>query len=259
MITPGTADLDFGSWLARWDAQQARYIADREGRFEVLFDALQAALGGEPATVVDLGCGPGSLGVRLLDRFRSARVIGVDVDPVLLTLGRGAYDDRERLAFVTADLRDPDWLDRLGVDRVDAATSSTALHWLGADVIRRLYRDLVRLIRPGGVLLDADHVRFGADDARLSAVARRMTDLELERRDPARTPGESWEDWWRAVRAEPALAGALAERGRLGHAGHHGRHELSDDDHRRLLREAGFAATDVVWRRGGDRVLAALR
>ncbi|HYW25946.1 MAG TPA: class I SAM-dependent methyltransferase [Terriglobales bacterium] len=259
MITPGTADLDCGSWLARWDAQQERYIADREGRFEVLFDALEAALGGDPATVLDLGCGPGSLGVRLLERFRSARVIGVEVDPVLLALGRGAYGDREHLTFVRADLRDDGWLDSIGVDRVDAATSSTALHWLGAETIRRLSADLARVIRPGGVFLDADHVRFGPGDARLSDVARRMTDLELARRGTAAAEGESWEEWWQAIRAEPALAGALAERDALGHAGHHGRHALSDDDQRLRLREAGFAATDVVWRRGADRVLAALR
>jgi SAM-dependent methyltransferase len=246
MITSGTPDLDCAAWLARWDAQQATYIADREERFAVLFDALEAALGGEPATVVDLGCGPGSLGVRLLDRFPSARVAGVDVDP-------------ERLTFVRADLREPGWLDRLGVDRADAVTSSTALHWLPAEAIRRLYRDLARLIRPGGVFLDADHVRLRPDEARQSAVARRMTDLELARRPAAAPPGESWEAWWQAVRAEPGLAAAVAEREGLDHARHHGRHELSDDDHRRQLRDAGFEATDVVWRRGADRVLAGFR
>jgi SAM-dependent methyltransferase len=259
MIKPGTIELDYGSWLRRWDAQQSTSIADREGRFEVLFDAMEAALGGEPATVVDLGCGPGSLGVRLLDRFGAARVVGVDVDPVLLTLGRGAYGDRDRLAFVRADLRDPGWLERLGVDQVDVATSSTALHWLGADAIRRLYGDLARLIRPGGVFLDADHVRFGTGDAALTALAHRMTELELGRRPAASPAAETWDEWWQAVRAAPGLAAALGERDRLDHARHHGRHDLSDDDHRRLLREAGFAATDVVWRRGADRVLAALR
>jgi SAM-dependent methyltransferase len=256
MITPGTHDLDPTAWLARWDAQQATYIADREGRFEVLFDALEAALGGEPATVVDLGCGPGSLGVRLLDRFPSARVVGVDVDPVLLALGRGAYGDRERLAFVRADLREPGWLDGLGVDHADAVTSSTALHWLPADAVRRLYGDLAGLIRPGGVFLDADHVRLGPDEVTQSAVGRRMTELELARRPPATPAGESWEAWWQALRAEPALAAAVAERDGLDHGRHHGRHELSDDDHRRLLRESGFAATDIVWRRGSERVLA---
>ena len=52
---------------------------------------------------------------------------------------------------------------------------------------------------------------------------------------------------------------APAARDRLGHAHPHGRHELTDDDHRRLLREAGFRATDVLWRQGSERLVAALR
>src|SRR2546429_671975 len=83
--------LDVGGWVARWDAQQAGYMADREGRFRVLFDALEAVVGDGPITVVDLGCGLGSVAARLVDRFGQARVIAVDVDPVLLLLGRGAY------------------------------------------------------------------------------------------------------------------------------------------------------------------------
>ena len=61
--------LDAGAaaeWVARWDAQQEGYIADREERFAVLGDAVAAALAdvAEPV-VVDLGCGPGSLSARL--------------------------------------------------------------------------------------------------------------------------------------------------------------------------------------------------
>lgn len=251
--------LDFAAWLARWDAQQATYLADREGRFQVVFDALEAVYGDRPMTVVDLGCGPGSLGVRLLDRFPSARVVGVDVDPVLLALGRGAYGGRDRLSFATADLRDPRWLDALGLERADAATSSTALHWLGGDEIGHLYHDLAGLIAPGGIFLDADHARPGPAAAGLADVVTRMAELHRGRRSAGAATAESWQDWWHAIRAEPALAGPLAERDRLGHAHPHGRHELSDDDHRRLLREAGFQATDVVWRNADDRVLAALR
>jgi SAM-dependent methyltransferase len=253
--------LDFAAWMARWDAQQATYLADREGRFDALFDALEAALGDRPMTVVDLGCGPGSLGVRLLDRFPSARVVGVDVDPVLLALARGAYGGRDRLSFAVADLREGRWLDALGLDRADAAVSSTALHWLGGDEIRRLYRDLAGLLAPGGIFLDADHARPGPGAAGLAEVASRMAEIHRRRASGAgaAVAAESWQDWWHAIRAEAALAGPLAERDRLGHAHPHGRHELSDDDHGRLLREAGFQATDVVWRHGDDRVLAALR
>jgi SAM-dependent methyltransferase len=260
MITPGThpnTEPDYQAWVARWDAQQGQFMADREGRFRVLLDALQAVTGDRPITVVDLGCGPGSLGVRMIERFPRARVIGVDVDPVLLALGRGAYGDRDRLSFVTSDLRDAGWLKRLGVDGADAAVSSTALHWLPEGEIRRLYRDLAVLLRPGGVFLDADHARPGPDEAGLADAAARMSDMWRRRRQPE--PVETWAAWWEAIRAEPGLAGEVAARDQLTHSHHHTRHRLHDGEHRRLLREAGFRAVDVVWRHGDDRVLAALR
>jgi SAM-dependent methyltransferase len=268
MITPGTqhnrddgslraAGVDLTTWVNRWDAQQAQFMADREGRFQVLFDALEATIGDGPMTVLDLGCGPGSLAVRLLDRFQAAKVIAVDIDPVLLSLGRGAYAGRERLTFVTADLRDPRW--REAVSPADAVVSSTALHWLRPDEIGRLYRDLADLIRPDGVFLDADHARSGPDETGLAEAASRVAQLHRARRQAGTPPAESWQEWWEAVRAEPAFAEAIAERDRLGHAHPHGRHELSDGDQRRLLREAGFQATDVLWRHGDDRILAARR
>jgi SAM-dependent methyltransferase len=268
MITPGTQDnredrglraagVDLTSWVNRWDAQQAQFMADREGRFQVLFDALEAAIGDGPMSVLDLGCGPGSLAVRLLDRFQAAEVTAVDIDPVLLSLGRGAYAGRERLTFVTADLRDPRWHEAVGL--ADAVVSSTALHWLRPDDTERLYCDLADLIRPDGVFLDADQARGGPDETGLAEAATRVAQLHRARLQAGTPPAESWQGWWDAVRAEPAFADAVAERDRLGHVHPHGRHELSDSDQRRLLREAGFQATDVLWRHGDDRILAARR
>src|SRR2546429_9189803 len=83
--------LDVGGWVARWDAQQAGYMADREGRFRVLFDALEAGVGDGPITVVGLGWGLGSVAARLVDRFGPARVIPGDVGPGLPAPGRRAY------------------------------------------------------------------------------------------------------------------------------------------------------------------------
>jgi SAM-dependent methyltransferase len=268
MVTPGTQDdrddrspraagVDLTMWVNRWEAQQAQFLADREGRFQVLFDALEATIGAGPMTVLDLGCGPGSLAVRLLDRFPAAEVIAVDIDPVLLSIGRGAYAGRERLTFVSADLRDPAWHEAVRV--ADAVVSSTALHWLLPDEIERLYRDLAELIRPDGVFLDADHARSGPDETGLAEAATRVAQLYRARRQAGTPPAESWQGWWDAVRTEPAFADAIAERDRLGHGHPHGRQELSDADQRRLLREAGFQAADVLWRHGDDRILAALR
>ncbi|GAT68727.1 methyltransferase [Planomonospora sphaerica] len=96
------------AWLRRWDARQERYVADREGRFTVIGDVLVHALAGcARPFVLDLGCGPGSLSVRVAGRLPSAQVVGVDSDPLLLALARGACPRAVR--FVEADLRLPGW------------------------------------------------------------------------------------------------------------------------------------------------------
>src|SRR3984957_21138963 len=78
-------------WIDRWDRQQEVYMADREERFPALIDAVEAGAGRPDPLVLDLGCGPGSLSVRLLARLPEANVVAVDADPVTLSLGRAGY------------------------------------------------------------------------------------------------------------------------------------------------------------------------
>lgn len=251
--------LDFTAWFARWEAQQARYSIDREARFGTLLDALEAIVGGGPMTVLDLGCGPGSLAVRLLDRFPKARAVGVEVDPVMLELGRGAHRGRAQLRFVVADLRDPGWAAGLDLDGpADAAVSTTALHWLPPADLARLYGDLAGLIRPGGVFLDGDHHDpLGTDASPLVEVRRALPEL-ARRRHPLERPGETWDEWWRAIEAEPGFAAEVEGRRRLGF-GHPEEAQPDDAECCRLLRAAGFADAGVLWRHGYDRILAAVR
>ncbi|MGH3481494.1 MAG: class I SAM-dependent methyltransferase, partial [Nocardioidaceae bacterium] len=87
-------------WLDRWDRQQEVYIADREERFAVIGDVVEAASDRPDPLIVDLGCGPGSLAARLTDRMPEARVVGIDSDPLLLEMARAGYGDRPGLRFV---------------------------------------------------------------------------------------------------------------------------------------------------------------
>jgi trans-aconitate methyltransferase len=114
--------VDWRVWLNRWDAQQTGYLPEREARFAAMLDVLDVL---HPAdfVAVDLGCGPGSLAKRLLDRFPRARCLAVDLDPVLRTMGQqvhGTFDGR--LRWVDADLRDADWPRRLETRHVDASS-----------------------------------------------------------------------------------------------------------------------------------------
>ena len=251
-------------WIARWDRQQEVYLADREERFTALIDAVEAGTGRPDPLVLDLGCGPGSLSARLLARIPAANVIAVDADPVTLSLGRAAYGDVPGLRFLEIDLRSSGWETELGLEpgrQVDAVVSTTALHWLSAAELRRLYRVLASLLRPGGLFLDGDHLRLDETETpALARLDRAIEEVEDRRRFPDGHAGraEDWRQWWQAVAAEPALAGAAAERER-GTVHHHGPEGALFAVHTAALRAAGFAEVGTLWQRGSNRLLAAIR
>lgn len=239
------------SWLERWDAQQETYLPDREERFEAVIDLVETTAGVRPQ-VLDLACGPASLAARVLARMPQATVVGIDADPVLLALARSNAHDR--LTLVDADLRDPGWVTRIPSGPYDAVVSSTALHWLGEDDLRQVYRSCAGLLRSGGLLANADHLQ-STRSPRLLELA-----LELDRRRAARHDGaaEDWAEWWSAVREDPELGEAVAERDRR--AFDHPEHsETSHEVHKRALGDAGFKEIEILWRKGTDAILAALR
>jgi len=118
--------------------------------------------------VLDLACGPGSLSQRLLARFPEARAIAIDIDPVMLALGRGALGTIDgRLRWVAADLASRDWAMELGEEHVDAVLSTTALHWREPEPLARVYHNLGTLLRPGGIFSTAT-IWLSAPPCRLS-------------------------------------------------------------------------------------------
>jgi SAM-dependent methyltransferase len=245
-------------WIERWERQQEDLLPDREDRFTALIDAVELGAGREDLVVVDLGCGPGSLSVRLLDRLPKATVVAVDADPVTLALGRAAYGSRPGLRFVDADLRASEWTAALA-GPADAAVSTTALHWLTAPDLRGLYVTLATVLRPGGLFLDGDH--FGSDPAAPTLV--RLEHELIEREDQRRFPdghGEGWNRWWEAAAADPDLSSLVAERAqRAVDANHHGSPSGLLATHVDALRAAGFAEVGTLWQRGGNRLLCGVR
>jgi SAM-dependent methyltransferase len=254
-------------WIGRWERQQEVYLADREERFTALIDAVEAGSGRPDPLVVDLGCGPGSLAVRLLDRLPAATVVAVDADPVTLSLGRTAYAGRPGLRFADVDLRVPGWESGLGLgpgQQADAVVSTTALHWLSGHELRALYRALAVLLRRGGLFLDGDHLRTDQGSAPvLAGIERALEEREALRCFPDGHAGraEDWGQWWRAATADPALTAAAAERARrgLGAAGHGQADGGRLDTHVGALVAAGFAEVGTIWQRGGNRLLCAVR
>lgn len=256
MTTTSSAPVvDWRRWLDRWESQQGAYMPNREARFSVIVGALQALCGDAPH-VVDLGSGPGSLSRRVLDRLPTARVTAIDLDPVLLAIGRHALGDQGgRLSWLDADLRSR-WRPA-GGEQVDAAVSTTALHWLQPDALAALYRHLGTVLQPGGVFVNGDRLGFPRESPRIAAAVDDMRD-QLEH-PPTAPDAESWEEWWAAVEQEPGLAGEVAERRRRHHDHPHDDHQADVEVHAQALREAGFSEVETIWQNLTDRVLVAVR
>ncbi|GAB2755698.1 class I SAM-dependent methyltransferase [Streptomyces bullii] len=246
-------------WVERWERQQEHYAIDREERFTVIADVVEHITAGRPGRplVVDLGCGPGSLAARLARRLPGADIVAVDRDPLLLELARTHHADAAR--YVDAEIGEPGWAEALDLDRpLDAAVSTTALHYLDPDALLRTYRRLAALLRPGGVLVNGDHLPH--DDAGLAEVAGWVGRRSAERRRVH--AHEDWSSWWTAVAQDPELTDLLTERERRDRASAVGTHTpapLSLAAHVRLLRQAGFAQAGAVWQYGDSHVVVALR
>lgn len=246
-------------WTDRWDRQQERYLPDRETMFAVIADAVDETVraADRPYPVVlDLACGPGSLGARIRDRLPQARVIGVDADPMLLALASAVYG----FEVVDHNLADAGWVSALPIsvgaeaEQVDAIVSTTALHWLQPRQLGVLYTQAANLLRPGGVLLNGDDMR--GPSAQIDRLNRAVVTRQIERSGVAGR--EAWADWWTAIKEEPELAEALADRDSRAwdHPENGG---TTYEQHVQLLRDAGFRAVEPVWQHGWRRILAAVK
>jgi len=245
-------------WRHRWDLQQERYVWDREWRFQAMLLWLRSVAGSRPRCL-DLGCGTGAVTQRIVEKFPQARVVAVDYDPVTRRLGEVALARyARRITWVDADLRSPDWTRAIPAGRYDAVLSSTALHWLRAPELARLYRDLARILRPGGLFLNADSIAFDPRSRRLRAAGRKVL-AAVQAQRIRRGRGEGWTNWWSAVGRVPALAEEMRLHRQRFPREHRGTPTPDLPGHVRRLRAAGFREVELVYSRRTSRVLAAVR
>jgi trans-aconitate 2-methyltransferase len=126
----------------RWDPERYLRYADERGR---PFVELLARVGAEsPATVVDLGCGPGNLTALLAERWPGAQVSGVDSSPDMIEAARASVP---QVRFEVGDLRE--WLSG-STSSVDVLVSNATLQWVPGHL--ELLPALVDAVAPGGWL-----------------------------------------------------------------------------------------------------------
>jgi trans-aconitate 2-methyltransferase len=137
-----------------WNPQQ--YDKFRAAREQPYVDVMALlADPGPRARIVDLGCGPGSLTVKLAARFADADIVGLDASAPMLA--KAAELGGPRLRFVTATIED---FAAGGVvdGSFDLIFSNSALHWVPDHAT--LIGKLVARLSPRGQLA----VQLPSDD-----------------------------------------------------------------------------------------------
>ncbi|MEU4622163.1 class I SAM-dependent methyltransferase [Actinoplanes sp. NPDC023801] len=244
------------TWQTSWDRQQEAFMPDREHRFAAMLDTVAAVTGGEPPRLLDLAGGTGTISLRTLARFPAARVTVLDQDPVLLTIAESTLLDRATI--VDADLSDPGWRAKLPGEPFDAVLTATALHWLPADRVSALYAEILQVLRPGGIFVNADEM---AEEG-LPELSGKLRDHGRARREAAYASGAatSWTQWWALAAADEQLAPKAVERERIYPSARHSQEWLPRASwHVEALRTAGFREAGIIWRGGTDAAVAGLR
>ena len=192
-------------------------------------------------------------------------MVVADKDPALLQIATETFAGDTRAEIAAVDLADPSWVSHPAIADTpfDAVVSSTALHWLQPETLVRVYRTLAEIVRPGGIVLNGDHLSYdAAHEPTLRALAAR-DDQAVQAAsfaEGAADGADTWDAWWDAVAAVPRYRDALARRDQVwGEELHVAPPTVTLEFHLAALRSAGFRETGTVWRYLDDIVLYAIR
>lgn len=136
----------------RYDAVLALMTREKKWRAELV--RLVAPANGE--TIVDIGCGTGTLAIALHAEAPGSIVSGIDPDPAILAIARRKAEASG--AHVIWHNAMGDALDHIpAIQGCDKIVSSLVLHQCPMDVKEAIARQMWRLLKPGGELFIADY------------------------------------------------------------------------------------------------------
>ncbi len=216
----------FAAHASEYEAERRRLVPCFEDFYGTAV-RLVSLRGGEVRRVLDLGAGTGLMSGAVLEAFPVAQLVLLDGAAAMLAEARERLPERS-ITTLEADLRDP-----LPAGPFDAVVSALAIHHLEDADKRRLFDRIGRVLRPGGVFVNAEHV--GGPTPWLE-----------------RTYRELWREACRAAGASEAEIGAAEGRMET---------DRLSDVHSQLgwMAEAGLEQCDCFFKRLHFAVLAGWR
>lgn len=114
--------------------------------------------------LLELGIGDGEMLDALARRLPNAEFVAVDVNQTLLTFVGERLKGQSNVMLVRQDLRKARWTQAIGTG-FDVVYSLQSLHDLGGrDSLSAVYGTALALLKPGGLLLNADFIEAMPQD-----------------------------------------------------------------------------------------------
>jgi SAM-dependent methyltransferase len=244
--------VDWQHFAAPWDEMQLRYNPFRQDQLDNILYA-SGILQRDAPSVLDLGCGPGTIGRLVARECPGARYVGSDGDPLMLCALHNLLPE-SRKRSLNIDLRTTAWSAQL-VNQFDAVTSLTALHWLSRTNLEQLYRSVFVVLKPGGTFVVGDP--YDPDDPKERERLRAYQERKVSQQS-----GLSWSEFWDAFFSKHPIREVHARY--HANVGYQEPFEGSEDGyplsfHAESLSLAGFEHYAVFWKCGTRAVYGAIK
>jgi tRNA (cmo5U34)-methyltransferase len=169
--------------------------------------------------VLDLGAGTGLFSWHVFGKYPQARFVLCDLAPRMLEVAEGRFKGHEdQFEYIVGDYRE-----YKSARRFDLVISSLSIHHLTDEEKRKLFGEVYRVLRDGGVFVNIDQIKGPTPD---------LVDLY-------------WENWLGKVRAaeapEEQIQASIQRRTKYDH-------DASLVDQLNWLSEAGFVNVDCVYK-----------
>jgi RimJ/RimL family protein N-acetyltransferase/ubiquinone/menaquinone biosynthesis C-methylase UbiE len=229
-----------------WNGYMSSYCGGRTSCFELIEELMRQMLQGEALNVLDVGCGTATFTARqLLTTSPPRRMTAVDGSEKGLLVARQLIPSDAPVTFIKGDLTENAWAADLVPGSYDAAFLGWLTHEIEPRHLLTLYGNVAQLLRPGGLLFNADFMDGLQGDWR-----------NLGGDYQRRRLGNSFPAFNARFEKLPQVAAAIAKdrqtrtRWTVRHA---------PDAHKQLLLDAGFVEAEEVWRYVGSAMVMAIR
>ncbi len=229
-----------------WNGYMSDYCGGRTSCFELVEELMRQMLQGEALNVLDIGCGTATFTTRqLLAGKPPRRITAVDGSEKGLLVARHVIAGDAPVTFVKGDLADNAWASGLTAGSYDAAFLGWVTHEIEPRHLLTLYGNIGQLLRPGGLLFNADFMDGLQGDWR-----------NLGGDYQRRRLGTAFPAFNARFEKLPDVAAAIT-RDRQTRTRWTVRH--APDVHKQRLLEAGFVDAEEVWRYLGSAMVMAIR